>query len=133
MKKCEIPPSYQYPLFRYNLINQTEGGVSLTHKTWLLILLCCYILYITLHATPSLAIRTKLFFTGQPVSALTSKISLEAIANKGYQPYLNDHHAKTYRISHPPSPELNDFIVYLIGFTYSAKYLEYDIVNIMNV
>jgi len=67
MKKCEIPPSYQYPLFRYNLINQTEGGVSLTHKTWLLILLCCYILYIILHATPSLAIRTKLFFTGQPV------------------------------------------------------------------
>jgi len=91
------------------------------------------ILFYVLHTSPSLSIRTKLVFTGHPVSALTSKISLQAKNNKGYQPYLHDHHAKAYQISRPPSPELNDFIVYQKGFFFYAKYLEYDIVNIKNV
>ncbi|PEL12482.1 hypothetical protein [Bacillus sp. AFS017336] len=113
----------------------------MTRKTWLLILICCCILYIP-HATPSLAIRTKLIFTGHPVSALTSKVSIQARENKGYQPYLKNHHAKAYRISHPPSTMsvaganmlvYEDFIVYRKGPIFVAKILYDELMKIMNV
>ncbi|PEC49667.1 hypothetical protein COJ46_15430 [Bacillus sp. AFS077874] len=105
----------------------------MTRKTWLFIFLCCCILFISLHATPSVAIRTKLFFTFHPKSALTSKISLQARENKGYQPYLHNHHAKAYQISNPPSSmQVNDFIVYQKGFIFSAKYLDNEMAKIKN-
>ena len=57
------------------------------------------ILFYVLHTSSSLSIRTKLVFTGHPVSALTSKISLQAKDNKGYQPYSHEHHTKAYIVN----------------------------------
>ncbi|MES9684607.1 hypothetical protein ABWK22_17250 [Gottfriedia acidiceleris] len=72
-------------------------------------------------------------FTFHPKSALTSKISLQARENKGYQPYLHNHYAKAYHISNPPpSMQVNDFIVYQKGFIFSAKYLDYEMAKIKN-
>jgi hypothetical protein len=95
-----------------------------------------------LHATPSLAIRTKLFFTFHPKAALTTKITLHKGENEAYQPYLKNHHAKAYTISHPPKTEsmagpsmlvYKDFIVYQKGPIYVAKTLYDKIAEIMNV
>ncbi|PEL05621.1 hypothetical protein [Bacillus sp. AFS017336] len=114
----------------------------MTRKKWLvfalfilLTLTACRVLYIKLHSTPSLAIRTKLFFTLHPNSALKSKISLHVEANKGFQPYLHLHNAKAYRINHPivtPNPmnDKTDFIVYRKGSFYSAEYLDSEISEI---
>ncbi|WP_129692481.1 hypothetical protein [Gottfriedia acidiceleris] len=115
----------------------------MTRKNWLLILLCCCILYIP-HATPSLAIRTKLIFTGHPVSALTSKVYPFEKNGKRYQPYSEyskEHHAKVYLISHPPSAMVDtgenvvykDLIVYQKGPIFLAKYVYDEIAKIMNV
>jgi len=63
------------------------------------IILIPIILFYVLQTSSSLSIRTKLVFTGHPVSALSSKISLQAKNNKGYHPYLHDHHAKAYIVN----------------------------------
>ncbi|MFB7142414.1 hypothetical protein ACFCYN_22640 [Gottfriedia sp. NPDC056225] len=115
----------------------------MTRKKWLLVALfalialsACRILYIKLHSTPSLAIRTRLFFTLHPNSALTSKISSQARENKGFQPYLHIHNAKAYRINHPVASlnlndlKITDFIVYRKGSLFFAEYLDTEIADI---
>ncbi|MEH7454485.1 hypothetical protein [Gottfriedia acidiceleris] len=116
----------------------------MTRKKYLFIPIICCILYLGLHAAPSLAIRTKLFFHFHPKAALTSKVYLFEKNGKRYQPYpeyTTKHHAKVYLINHPPRHRApngemvvwNDYIVYQKGPIFFAKNLYDEIAKIMNV
>ncbi|XRG80748.1 hypothetical protein V5E38_10785 [Rossellomorea sp. GAMAL-10_SWC] len=116
----------------------------MTRKKFILITIIFCIFYLGLHATPSLAIRTKLFFYFHPKAAFTTTVSLNKRENNAdsFKPYLVKHHAKAYTISHPPNiqssagpsmPVYKDFIVYKKGPIYVSKRL-YDVLHkIINV
>ncbi|WP_175987560.1 hypothetical protein [Bacillus sp. Marseille-Q1617] len=85
------------------------------------------LLFIVLHSTPHLALRTKVFFMGYPADAFTTGIvnyEYEKEVNGGASSSLN---GKTYTLTEPPvekatQGELRNYLVKKVGFLYFAEY-----------
>lgn len=58
------------------------------------VLLCPILLFILLHSTPNIAIRTHVFFSGHPIIALTTEI---------------DEQDNNYSLSNPPLNEITGY------------------------
>ncbi|HEY4552872.1 MAG TPA: hypothetical protein VIG80_06735 [Bacillaceae bacterium] len=84
--------------------------------------------FILLHSTPHLALRTHVFFQGYPKAALTSGVMDDAYHNEADQGALERLNAKAYTLTKPPvekatAGQLRNFSVKKIGFLYFAEYL----------
>lgn len=106
-------------------------------KKRILGIIFCIVIVFILHITPSLSIRTKLFFSYHPITAFTTEISA---IGEVYEEYCQEHNAVVYTISKPVTStygtgdvEQDEFIVYRHGIYNSAKYIQDKIVEIMDV
>ncbi|MFC4560157.1 hypothetical protein ACFO3D_18525 [Virgibacillus kekensis] len=84
-------------------------------------------IFILLHITPQMAIRTHVIFMGYPVAAVTSGIVEYESHNKTDRERLEKLNAKVYTLTNPPveeatQGELRNFIVKKYGFIYFAEY-----------
>ena len=85
------------------------------------------IIFILLHSTPSIALRTHLFTDGHPVISLTTEIVNDEFHNRADKQTLDNQKAKCYIIAKPAfekatQSELTTFEVRKIGFLFFAKY-----------
>lgn len=91
------------------------------------VILIPIILNIGLHLTPSIALRTHVFFNGHPIIALTSNIVEDQAHNRMDKEYLKKENAKCYSLTKAPKEKATDsylrnYIVRKNGFLYSANY-----------
>ncbi|NRD81022.1 hypothetical protein HPT25_27260 [Bacillus sp. BRMEA1] len=86
-------------------------------------------LFILLHLTPNLALRTYVFFnTLHPISAVTTGIIDDKWHNNEDKIEFKKEHAKAYTLTKPPKSqnvEMRNYIVKKVGFLYFADYLGY--------
>ncbi|MBP0726475.1 hypothetical protein J5Y03_15040 [Bacillus sp. RG28] len=85
------------------------------------------LLFILLHLSPSIALRTHVFMDGHPIVALTTKIVDDQEHNQMDKEFLRNEHAKCYSLTKPPKDDLTDsflqnYIVRKKGFIYIANY-----------
>lgn len=106
-------------------------------KKCILGIIFCITIVFMLHITPTLSIRTKLFFSYHPITAFTTEIS---VIGEVYKEYCHEHNAVVYTISKPVTStygtddvEQSEFIVYRPGIYNSAKYLQDKLMEIMDV
>ena len=83
--------------------------------------------FIVLHLSPILALRTHLFLTGYPKAALTSGIIEDEYHNQVDKEKFESLSAKAYTLKVPPieketDGELRNFLVKKVGFLYFAEY-----------
>ncbi|MRG86084.1 hypothetical protein [Salinibacillus xinjiangensis] len=94
-------------------------------RIWVPIVLV--ILFILLHLSPKLALRTHVVFMGHPVAAVTSELIQDNYHNETDKNQLKKLDAKVYTLTEPPieeatQSELRNFIVKEVGFLYFAEY-----------
>jgi hypothetical protein len=89
-------------------------------------------LFLVLHSTPSLALRTHVFFMGHPITACTSGVQegvSHVIINKEKLIQL---HEKAYSLTKAPADSagggglLENYLVKRDGFLYFAEYIGYE-------
>lgn len=85
------------------------------------------IIFILLHSTPSIALRSHLFITCHPVVAFTTGIVDDELHNKTDKQELKGQNAKCYTLTKPVHEEATDsylenYIVKKVGFLLFAKY-----------
>ena len=68
-------------------------------KTISLITLCLAVLFVTLHLSPEIAIRTHLFVLGHPIVACSTDISENTYQSKEDKESLEKQHVKKYLVS----------------------------------
>ena len=95
-------------------------------KKWLSITLGVAV-FVLLHSTPSMALRTPVFFMGYPKAAITSEIIEDEFHNKIDKEKFMELHAKAYTLTKPPTEkategELRNFLVRKFGFLHFAEY-----------
>ncbi|MBY6036919.1 hypothetical protein KUV80_09650 [Fictibacillus nanhaiensis] len=83
---------------------------------------------ILLHSTPSMALRTHVFFMGYPKAAITSGIIEDDFHNKVDREKFSELNAKAYTLTKPPiekatSGVLRNYLVRKIGFLHFAEFL----------
>ena len=87
------------------------------------------LLFVYLHLTPNLALRTYVFFsTCHPISAVTKGITDDEWHNTYDKDLLNKEHAKAYTLTIPQKKdniELRNYTVKKVGVLYFADYLGY--------
>ncbi|WP_088010754.1 hypothetical protein [Gottfriedia acidiceleris] len=74
------------------------------------------ILFFVLHTSPSIALRTYIFFNGHPILAIKSEIVDDKEHNQGDRGYLRKEHAKCYSLNE------ENYILRKKGFIYLADY-----------
>lgn len=106
-----------------------KGGTILKKKivTTMSILICIVGMYVILHITPTIALRTHVFVTGNPIRALTTGIVDDKFHNKVDKELLESQNAKCYRLTKPvfekaTQGELRNFKVTKKGFLFFAEY-----------
>lgn len=107
------------------------------------IIIICIVFLVTIHCSPTLAIRTKLVTSGHFISAFTTNIETynkDGIVYQPYEEYENKHNAQVYLLSNPPTSRygtgdmiLEDIIVYQHGPIFIAKYVYDELHKIMDV
>lgn len=85
------------------------------------------VIFILLHSTPSMALRTHVFFMGYPKAAITSEIIEDEFHNNIDKEKFIELHAKAYTLTKPPTEkategELRNFLVKKFGFLHFAEY-----------
>ncbi|MBB2480467.1 hypothetical protein H5P36_09690 [Bacillus sp. APMAM] len=85
------------------------------------------IIFLVLHSTPKLALRTCVFFMGYPKTAFISNIAEDGYHNKLDKKKFARLNAKAYTLTKPPfekatESELRNYLVRKKGFLYFAKY-----------
>lgn len=84
-------------------------------------------LFIILHLTPSLAIRTRVFFMGYFVNAIKTDVVDDVTHNNMDKELLESENAKCYTLTNPPIEKatqgvLRNYKVVKIGPLYFASY-----------
>jgi hypothetical protein len=97
-------------------------------KKWVAIGVIVGLIFLFLHSTPSLALRTHLVFMGYPKAAITSEIIEDDYHNKVDKERFNELNAKAYTLTEPPTErstqgQLRNFLVKKVGFLHFAEYL----------
>jgi hypothetical protein len=85
------------------------------------------VLFLLLHSTPTIALRTHVFFMGHPVAAMTTGIKDDKFHNKEDREKFITLHGKAYALTKPPIEKATEGILvnYLVrkhGFLYFAEY-----------
>ncbi|KAA0549830.1 hypothetical protein FZW96_00305 [Bacillus sp. BGMRC 2118] len=96
-------------------------------KKTVIVILAVLIVFMLLHASPTIALRTEVMLMGYPKAALTSGIILDEYHNKVDKKKFTELHATAYTLTKPPTEkatqgELLNFLVRKIWFLYFAKY-----------
>ena len=96
-------------------------------KKEVIFLVIIAIIFYLLHSTPSMAIRTEVFFKGYPKSALTSGIIDDEYHNEVDKEKFDELNAKAYTLTKPPiekatQGELRNYLVRKFGFLHFAEY-----------
>lgn len=108
-----------------------NGGLyfmkKLLAKKEVIFLVAIAAIFIILHSTPSMALRTQVLFMGYPKSALTTKIVDDKYHNEMDHIKFAELNAKAYTLTKPPiekatQGELRNFLVRKYGFIYLAEY-----------
>ncbi|MCL1694468.1 hypothetical protein [Lysinibacillus sp. BPa_S21] len=85
------------------------------------------VVIILLHSTPSMALRTHVFFLGYPIAAISSGIIEDKEHNKVDKDKFAELNAKAYTLTNPPiekatQTKLRNFLVRKFGFLHFAEY-----------
>lgn len=93
----------------------------------IIILIVMVIVFILLHSTPHMALRTHVFIMGYPITAIRSGIIEDAFHNQVDKDKFADLNAKAYTLTKPPIEkathgELRNFLVKRFWFLYFANY-----------
>jgi hypothetical protein len=85
------------------------------------------VIFLLLHSTPKMALRTCVFFMGYPKEALITNIGEDEYHNKFDKKKFARLNAKAYTLTKPPfekatESELRNYLVRKIGFLYFADY-----------
>lgn len=93
----------------------------------LIILAVLGVLFILLHSTPVMALRTHVFLSGYPAEAIGSGIIKDDFHNEVDQDKFAELNAKAYTLTEPPvekatQGELRNYLVRKYGFLYFAEY-----------
>ncbi|WP_216827366.1 hypothetical protein [Alkalihalobacterium elongatum] len=80
-----------------------------------------------LHSTPNLALRTYVFVTGYPISALTTEIIDDEYHNTVDKEKYDEMNARAYTLTKPPiekatQGELRNYLVKKFGFFYVVEF-----------
>lgn len=78
------------------------------------VILIPIILFFVLHSSPSIALRTHVFFNGHPILAVKSEIQDDQEHNQGDKEFLKNEHAKCYSLNE------ENYILRKKGFIYVA-------------
>ncbi|MGE6488590.1 hypothetical protein [Paenisporosarcina sp. NPDC076898] len=83
--------------------------------------------FLLLHSTPHMALRTHVFFMSYPKAALSSGIIDDQFHNEIDQEKIAELNPKAYTLTKPPieeatQGELRNFLVRKIGFLYFAEF-----------
>ncbi|MFZ3579493.1 hypothetical protein [Virgibacillus sp. DJP39] len=86
------------------------------------------VLFLILHTTPKMALRTHVFFLGYPKAAITSEIVDDAFHNRVDKKKFKESNTKAYTLTEPPTEEatqglLRNYTVKKVGVLYFADYL----------
>lgn len=101
------------------------GGTKM--KKWISITVVIIGVFVLLHSTPNMALRTHVFFMGYPKAAITSGIIEDEFHNQIDKEKFVELNAKAYTLTKPPiekatEGELRNFLVKKIGFLHFAEY-----------
>ncbi|WP_025027788.1 hypothetical protein [Caldalkalibacillus mannanilyticus] len=96
-------------------------------KKKLIFIVLIAIIFLLLHSTPSMALRTQVFIMGYPHIALTTEIIDDEYHNEVDQEKFAELNAKAYTLTKPPiekatQGELRNYLVRKSGFLYFAEY-----------
>lgn len=100
---------------------------KLVAKKEVIFLVTLLTIFLLLHSTPGMALRTHVIILGYPKVALTSAIIDDEYHNEINKVEFAELNAKAYTLTKPPiekvtQGELRNFLVRKIGFFYLADY-----------
>lgn len=109
------------------MIQEMKTIKKLFVKKEVILILALTTIFLILHSTPSMALRTQVFIMGYPKAALTSEIIDNNYHNEVDKEKLAVLNAKAYTLTKPPiekatQGELRNFLVKKIGLFYLAEY-----------
>ncbi|MCS0670304.1 hypothetical protein NX023_03390 [Cytobacillus firmus] len=89
------------------------------------------VLFILVHSTPVMALRTHVFFSGNPAAAIGSGSIEDDFYNEVDQDKFVKLNAKAYTLTKPPvekatQGEVRNYLVEKYGFLYFAEYYRED-------
>ncbi|MEQ6356054.1 hypothetical protein ABNX05_15610 [Lysinibacillus sp. M3] len=96
-------------------------------KKKVIVIVSLLVVIILLHSTPSMALRTHIFFMGYPKAAISSGIIEDKEHNEVNKDKFAELNAKAYSLTNPPIEkathgELRNFLVRKFGFLHFADY-----------
>jgi len=96
-------------------------------KKKIIIIVSLLVVFIVLHSTPSMALRSHIFFMGYPKAAITSGITEDKEHNEVDKNKFAELNAKAYSLTNPPIEkathgELRNYLVRKFGFLHFAEY-----------
>ncbi|MFE3572932.1 hypothetical protein [Lysinibacillus sp. NPDC059133] len=96
-------------------------------KKKVIIIVSFLVVIILLHSSPSIALRTHVFFLGYPKAAISSGIIEDKEHNEVDKDKFAELNAKAYTLTNPPiekatQGELRNFLVRKFGFLHFAEY-----------
>ncbi|MEL3971747.1 hypothetical protein AAEO50_05575 [Rossellomorea oryzaecorticis] len=96
-------------------------------KKWIGLVSVLVLIFIMLHSTPHLALRTKVFLMGYPAAALASSIVDDEFHNDRDKDAITALNANIYTLTDPPvekatQGQLRNYLVRKVGFLHFAEY-----------
>lgn len=96
-------------------------------KKKIMIIISLLSIFVIAHATPSMALRTKVILMGHPVASLTTGIIEDEFHNEVDKEKFAELNAKAYTLTKPPveratEGKLRNYLVRKVGFLYFAEY-----------
>ena len=100
----------------------------MSKKLRLLVFTFLIAIFLFLHSTPQTALRTKVFFMGYPIKAVTTDIIDDDFHNEMDKAEFAKQNAKAYTLTNPPIERatqgiLSNYLVKKVGFLYFAKHI----------
>lgn len=92
-------------------------------KLVLTVVISIIVMFLMLHSTPTLALKTHVFFNGYFKEAITTGIIDDELHNKIDKEKLSKENAKCYTLTKPPLEKATES--YLRNYKVSKKYLLY--------
>ncbi|WP_261129013.1 hypothetical protein [Bacillus sp. Marseille-Q3570] len=91
------------------------------------VMIVIVVVFLLLHSTPTMALRTKVFLMGYPKAAITSGIIEDDFHNEIDKNRFYQLNAKAYTLTTPPiekatQGELRNYLVKKTGFLHFAEY-----------
>ncbi|XXM73040.1 hypothetical protein ACQ0QQ_03840 [Lysinibacillus sphaericus] len=96
-------------------------------KKWIGLLSIVILLFLILHSTPQLAVRTNVFVMGYPAAALKSGLADDKFEKYVDKDTSSEQNVKIYTLTEPPvekatQGQLRNYRVKKIGFLHFAEY-----------